>query len=96
MEPVNTSALDDAVTKHLSLSDAGHAYAKAAGSAAGKLDKAENNLLNLLNSDNPSNNAVLKAQVEYQRALRFFEALSTLIKNVHETLMNVIRRMAVN
>ncbi len=45
---------------------------------------------------NGNESEIQQAQVKYNKAVRMSELFNTLIKNIHETFMNLIRRLALN
>ena len=68
---------------------------RVAAKAASSLESIENDLLTELSKpdDAKNQNKIQQLQIKYQRALRFYEAFSTMMKNAHDTMMNVIRNM---
>jgi hypothetical protein len=68
---------------------------RVAAKAASSLESIENNLLTELSKpdDAKNQNKIQQLQIRYQRALRFYEAFSTMMKNAHDTMMSVIRNM---
>ena len=68
---------------------------KVANKVSSSLQDIENQLLEELSkSDGAKDSDKIQAlQVKYQRALRCYEAFSTMMRNAHESMMAVIRNM---
>jgi len=66
--------------------------------ASASLQSIENQLLEELSKpdDAKNQNKIQALQIKYQRALRFYEVLSTMMKNAHDVLMSVIRNLRLN
>ncbi|NLF25272.1 MAG: hypothetical protein GX589_06400 [Deltaproteobacteria bacterium] len=68
---------------------------RVAAKTASSLESIEDKLLTELSKpdDAKNQNKIQQLQIKYQRALRFYEAFSTMMKNAHDTMMSVIRNM---
>jgi len=69
-------------------------WTKAAQKIGSNMNSAEEELVKILNSDDKK--GLEAAQIKYDQAVRMWEFFSTIAKNMHEAVMNVIRRLGIN
>lgn len=71
------------------------AWERAAGTAGGKLNSIEAQLIGELSRADPDEGKVQKLEIMYKRAQRIYEIIRELISSMHETMMRGIQSLRV-
>lgn len=67
-----------------------------AGKIGGRLDNAENKFLNVLSNPKASQAEIMKAEQEFKRVSRVYEAFTKMKDTIDDLMRQVIRNLGIN